>query len=292
MANLVNSIEKRVKKIFRIEDKVKNDIPLGSILCKIHDARYGDPFSVIAHAGGGTQSDGKSAKLYTNSVESVLDSINDGKKLIEIDLQVTKDNHIVALHSWSEFKSEVSYLNINRKVLHDESPLTLSEFTALRDSLDFKPMTLNEVYSIFKDDPSLILVIDKIKNLELLSEYISFKNRVVVEVFTTKEYDLAYSLGFHNVVMNIDVKKRGITDWVNNNKIKAVTLSAESVDTHPRAFANAKKLIDTGVVVLAYTSNNDEFIRNNIGITVSAVYTDYWSLKERSNKVIGGSVTY
>ncbi|WP_172572068.1 hypothetical protein [Vibrio vulnificus] len=53
MANLVNSIEKRVKKIFRIEDKVKNDIPLGSILCKIHDARYGDPFSVIAHAGGG-----------------------------------------------------------------------------------------------------------------------------------------------------------------------------------------------------------------------------------------------
>lgn len=50
----------------------------------------------IAHAGGVI-----SNNIYTNSKEDVLKSLQNGFKYIELDLLITKDNHIIASHDWS-----------------------------------------------------------------------------------------------------------------------------------------------------------------------------------------------
>lgn len=52
----------------------------------------------IAHAGG--EIDGFS---YTNSVEAVINSINNEFKYIELDISLTTDSQLVCMHSPSEF---------------------------------------------------------------------------------------------------------------------------------------------------------------------------------------------
>ena len=62
------------------------------------------------------QGDPSQKNIYTNSKESVLNSLKNGFKYIELDLLITKDNHIIAAHDWS-------FINENQ----NNTPLTLNE---------------------------------------------------------------------------------------------------------------------------------------------------------------------
>ncbi|MGR5557283.1 glycerophosphodiester phosphodiesterase family protein [Vibrio fortis] len=291
MNKLVNSISKRIDKILESR-KIPVDVPLGKILEAVGKSQYGESYSVIAHGGGGTQYRRESAELYTNSKEAILDSIEDGKKLIELDLAVTSDGHIVAVHSWPEVKAKVAWKGINRQVLHDNVPLSYSEVKSIDLGKGIKPLCINEINDIFSEYQDLILVTDKIRDISLLSSQFKYLDRLIVEVFDLDSYELAFSLGISNIAYNVDIRKKNIVDWIENKRIKAVTFSAREVNLHPRAYENSLKLMSKGIVSLAYSSNDDDFIKNNIGVTISACYTDYWSLEDKSSILIGGNTTY
>ena len=52
----------------------------------------------IAHAGGAID-----GIRYTNSKEAILNSISKGAKYIELDLSLTRDGKLVAVHDWHWF---------------------------------------------------------------------------------------------------------------------------------------------------------------------------------------------
>ncbi|MGR6840856.1 glycerophosphodiester phosphodiesterase family protein [Aliivibrio wodanis] len=291
MSKFFNSILKRWNKIIEF-NRVMTDIPLGDILYKIGESKYGEAYSVIAHGGGGTLNSNTVASLYTNSKSAILDSISDGKKLIELDLAVTSDGHIVAVHSWSEIKAIIGYNGIDRQVLHNEEPLTYSEVKNIDLGNGAIPLCINEINEIFSENKDLILVTDKIREISLLVNSFNYLERVIVEVFDKKSYELSYSLGINNVVFNIDIRKRKIVDWVLKNNIKAVSFSAREVNNHCRSYENAINLMNCGIISLAYSSSEDKFIESNLNKTMSAFYTDYWSLKNKKCTIQGGNITY
>lgn len=268
------------------------DYPLGGLLEKVHSSKYGEPWSVVAHAGGGTQYNSELAVPYTNSYQSIEDSIHDGKFLIELDLTLTSDNKLVAVHSWSEFKARVGFNDIRIRQQHDDKAMSYKEFISCQGEYGFELLDIDKINKIFADNPSLILVVDKLKQLNELVNQFDFPERVIVEVFDVKGFKEAKACGFNNIMLNIDIKNKRIVDWIKLNRIKAVTFNAKLVESNRRAFQNALKIYDSGVVSIAYTTNDDDFIQNHLGLAFSAFYTDHWSLNSQCSKVKGGNVTY
>lgn len=292
MADLKKSILKRLKAFPFFKDNIDVNLPLGNALLKISNAKYGDQYSIIAHGGGGFLLDSGHAEVYTNSKEAIYSSIEDGKKLIEIDLAITSDGKVVGVHCWKELKARIGYLGMYSPVLHNDDPMSYEEVMSIDFGSGIRPICMDEINKIWTEHRDIILLTDKISDLVKLKEVLKYPERTIVEVFCSQGYREAVSLGFDNIVLNVDIRKRGITKWILDNNIKAVTISAQAVYVHPRGYHNAIELIEMGIISLAYTSNNDDFLKYNIGKTVSAVYTDYWSLKKRKSCVPGGQLTY
>ena len=118
----------------------------------------------IAHAGGGIES-----YIYTNSLEAVNKSINNGFKLIEIDLKETSDNIFVGIHNWSLFKNITNFEETSNK------KLTLNEIKNLRINKKYKPITIEEINMIFSKNKDLYLVTDKTNNFEKINTDFNFK---------------------------------------------------------------------------------------------------------------------
>jgi len=58
----------------------------------------GNSGGLIAHAGGGIN-----GLKYTNSLEAMEQSIEHGFKMVELDLLISSDGRIVAVHDWKTF---------------------------------------------------------------------------------------------------------------------------------------------------------------------------------------------
>ena len=56
-------------------------------------------YKFIAHAAGSFDQN-----IYTNSLEALNENYKLGIKLFELDLNLTSDNIIVAVHNWSKWK--------------------------------------------------------------------------------------------------------------------------------------------------------------------------------------------
>ncbi len=244
---------------------------------KLKNVKYGSPYSMIAHGAGGIQS--ASEHYQTNSLESLMKSIEDGKKLIEFDFQETSDGVIVGSHHWEYTKKNSDYSGVI-----DNRPLSLEDFKKLKLNNTLTPIDINEINEIFEKHPDLILVTDKITNFELISQQFLWLDRLIVECFSYDECLDAMDFGIKNVALNIkiDISEKLLKrkmDLLKSMNIKMLTFNAKTIKDNVSAMNNAKTLFKAGFINLVYTSNNDEFIKNNIGISTHAFYTDTWSLK-------------
>jgi len=223
----------------------------------------------IAHAGGGYKN-----VIYTNSEESVLKSIENGFKLIELDLLITLDEHIVASHDWISFKKNCEEY---KKELND-TPITLDEFKNCKYKMDtFKLKQLDEkkINSIFQSNKELILVTDKITNYELLSKKFNFKKRIIPEAFSLFDYLNAKTNGFENVLF----------PFKRYNSIYRYLFGINLINVSYNDFRNNKKkinkLFQNGVNIFVYTSNDENFIRDNVNKSITGVYVDFWDIDKQ-----------
>lgn len=193
----------------------------------------------IAHAGGPI-----SKNIYTNSKESVLNSLKNGFKYIELDLLITKDNHIIAAHDWS-------FINENQ----NNTPLTLND--------------------------NWILITDKIRDFSLLEKEIPLKNRIIVEVFNRFDYAVCLWKGF-TPAYSLPWDSKNLKD-LNNFTAEWYTVSGIAWDRKQINLMHyIKNLRRQKKEVLLYTAGkpnhinmeSDIFIKENIKIYFSKIYTD------------------
>ncbi|MEZ8037033.1 glycerophosphodiester phosphodiesterase family protein [Vibrio crassostreae] len=222
----------------------------------------GNSGGLIAHAGGGIN-----GLKYTNSLEAMEQSIEHGFKMIELDLLISSDGRIVAVHDWNTFHvmtnsnntGSISSKEFESKIIHDK----------------YKTLNISTAIDILGEN-DVVLVTDKIKNLALLSKYIIDKDKSIIEVFSTDKYNEAIELGFNNVALNIDLNTPLILEWIDLNKIKAVTYRGDNLGSLGSEYQKAIELSNMGVSAMIYSTNDLDLdgIKAS-GIENFALYVDF-----------------
>ncbi|WP_076411009.1 glycerophosphodiester phosphodiesterase family protein [Shewanella sp. UCD-KL12] len=254
------------------------------VLSRLGDTQFGDAYAIIAHAGGGVQLADDASYLfdkYTNSMGAVEHSIRDGKKLIEIDFISTSDGVLIGGHDWPRVKGILAYQGITDRGLHDAKPLSFDEFVKLREKSSVKPVDLLQLNQLFKQYTDLILVTDKTRDYGQIIDKFDFTERLIVECFSLVQCRRAKRHGVINTALNAHMQNRDLVNYLVRNEIMMVTYRGVS-PADKLAYANAVALNKQGIVSLVYTSKDDiDYIRANIGITASAIYSDYFSVDKQ-----------
>ncbi|MDO5724929.1 MAG: hypothetical protein Q4P29_01365 [Tissierellia bacterium] len=219
----------------------------------------------IAHAGG--ELDGMS---YTNMKEALDKNYKRGKRIFEIDIEMTSDNLPVCIHSWDGF----SYKFLNKD---KHKKLSYEEFMSAKSPHGYTQMDLKILVSWFKEHSDAYLVTDiKNKNYEVL-EMISkdspeIIDRIWPQIYNRNQYEKIKNLGYKNIIytlyMSPDTDEE-ILDFALNNDIKAITISHEKYES-----GLGKKLIEQGITTFVHTINHAQDAAKLIDEGVKGIYTD------------------
>ena len=235
-------------------------------------------YRFIAHAGGGIDD-----LKYTNSLEAVNKSIKDNFKLIELDIRETLDNVFVGVHEWKEFKKITNTKKKDENELNNEA-LLLNEFKKKKIYKKYTPLDIISINDIFRKNNELILLTDKTNNFSKLNSDLNFdKKRVMVEVFGKKNYFKSISEGIINPIYSFNHKDY---NFVIKHKIKIISAHSQDIINNSQIY---KKLVENNVMVFMYSSNESDFINNNLDILFTHVYTDFWNIN--SAKCISNECT-
>ena len=145
----------------------------------------------IAHAGGSID-----GHTYTNSREAVEHAIACGITYIELDLGLTSDHELVAVHDWGAFNEMTTGI-------YDTTALTLDEFRERKIYDRYTPLAFADIDSIWEANPGLVLVTDKISDPAIIGKYFHhMKERVVVECFRGSDFLALREAGFLEVMLS------------------------------------------------------------------------------------------
>ena len=235
-------------------------------------------YRFIAHAGGGIDD-----LKYTNSLEAVNKSIKNNFKLIELDIRETLDNVFVGVHEWKEFKKITNTKKKDENELNNEA-LLLNEFKKKKIYKKYTPLDIVSINDIFRKNNELILLTDKTNNFSKLNSDLNFdKKRIMVEVFGKKNYFNSISEGIINPIYSFNHKDY---NFVIKHKIKIISAHSQDIINNSQIY---KKLVENNVMVFMYSSNESDFINNNLDILFTHVYTDFWNIN--SAKCISNECT-
>ena len=217
---------------------------------------------LIAHAGGGIN-----GLKYTNSLEAMEQSIEHGFKMIELDLLISSDGRIVAVHDWKSF-----HVMTDSKA---KSSITYNEFAIKKIYGEYTTLSIEQINEIINES-NVFLVTDKIQDLDLLSQHIMDKDRTIVEVFNIDKYNEAIKLGFNNVALNISVSSPFIIEWLSLNEIKAVTYRGDKLNNYGSEYENAIKIGNEGISSLIYSKEDLDLANiRSYGLKNFALYVDF-----------------
>lgn len=230
---------------------------------KILESRQLDSsYNYIAH-GGGKIND----LIYTNSKEAVLKSIKNNFKLIELDLHVSREGNIFAFHDFKRLNNACKSDKIISKNFESSSLMKCKK--RYYDNLTL--LHENEINNIFSNNSNLILVTDKIKNFSILKQKLSFTERMIVEIFSIKDYIISRLNGIKYPMYNFQGNKEDKI-FITIFRPKFISIHVNNVLKHKDYIR--KIYLKNKTLIYAYTSNDRELNNILINNLVHGVYTD------------------
>lgn len=223
---------------------------------------------LIAHGGG---------EVYglpsTNSLEALEENYKKGIRFFELDLELTADNQLVALHDWS----------VAIKYLFSAEPgrYSLNEFKKLNMVENLTPLTPELIVKWFSEHPDAYLITDG-KQMRLLilkqinQTMTAIKERIIPQVYTFSEYLSARNLGFNKIILALYIKRYFTFNLIKFLKVFPVTAVSIEVDRLNHDIIN--KLGRLKVPVLAHTVNNPVVRGQLKSQGVWGFYLDYYEL--------------
>lgn len=203
-----------------------------------------------------------------------MDSIKKRFRFIEIDLLKTSDGHLFAAHDWKFFKAHANLTD------NTNTPLSLDEAMRQKIKETFSPLDGTGIRNIMESNRDFILVIDKIKDYDLLLKEIPFPERMIVEVFSPEDYLSALQSGIRYPAYCI----RGVKEYQMATRFKfpIVTMSGYHFFQNDERIKMVQNLHNKGVTILLYGTgtpywDKETFVREHVGKTVSKIYTDRYS---------------
>jgi glycerophosphoryl diester phosphodiesterase len=176
---------------------------------------------VIAHGGG-------AYKGYetTNSVEAVNNAIENGYKIIELDMDLSSDGKIIMLHDWDRTAEHYFGAAFSRK-------LSQKQFSNLTVHGRLEVLTFEKLAGILERHKDIRIITDtKGSNLELLSaikeQYPQLTDRLIPQIYDYDQWSKVRELGFSDVILTIyamaDPDMDKIAAFAKEHGIYAVTM--------------------------------------------------------------------
>ena len=247
----------------------------------------------IMHAGGYIDGTDGEERTYTNSVESFEKCIENKRRIIEVDFQLTSDNKWVCGHEGSAF----GYWNL---YIPSKKPLTYEEFISCKNEMHLTAMTLSDVIQYMKKYEDVFIITDtkdgNIQFCKTIKEIVpEMSGRFIIQIYHEKEYDDIKRLGFNNIIYTLyktDGEERTderLSDFVDSHKLVGVTMPVECVENvekigedvivenEKNPHINYEMLINKDVPIYVHTVNNEVLIIKCRKKGVSGFYTDLFT---------------
>lgn len=207
---------------------------------------------------------------YTNSYDALLRAVKKGYQLIEVDMMLSSDGVIFGAHDLEQF---------NKLTGHSEKKdLPNLEEIKSRKILDkYDVLTVDNINKVFGEDPSLYLITDKLKDFDAILKQLNFPNaneRVLVEVFGFKNYKKALRKGIKYPMLCIwsSEQLKKTMARIREKQITMITIPVHVIEEEPQLLEEVHSL---GVVVFSFSTDNAEFIKENLNKRVTGFYTDW-----------------
>ena len=232
---------------------------------------YPEPFSLsgeargtsiyIAHAGGSID-----GHTYTHSREAVNASVAAGFRFIELDLYITADNDLAALHDIGRFREMTGYRGT-------EKELTAAKVKSLSLLGRYTPLVSEDINELFADKRLYFVADKKIPPQLLLDRLTIDRERMLVEVFSYADYVEALRKGIRYPMLSMPEERHFTRNklLLLTGKIAMVTTRAKLVRERPEML---RQLREKGIVVFASTINDPDFALRHLGTSIDGIYTD------------------
>ena len=250
----------------RIRDRLEVKFFLPLEIAKRGQAIHGLYNSQVCIAHGG----GLGRVRWRNSKEAVLQSISAGFSIVEVDMLRTTDGGYIGAHDWVSFRRLSGNKNTGNEAMsycQAKSARILGRET---------PVTFEFLREIMSENPSLIIDVDKITDYEYLVRSLPHPDRLMVMTYNEMDYLRALRAGVRYPVFCV---------WEGANVSQAEYYQYPILRVNARLFGKGdyakrlKRLHEKGVTIFALDADvcdEPDFIRENLGQTCSAIYTERW----------------
>jgi len=219
---------------------------------------------LVAHALGGID-----GMTYTNSLEAFLHNYKLGHRVFEIDLQITSDNRLVAVHELARVSPESLFEEEKAAV-----PYTMPSFHDLCLLMFEYP----DAYII--TDTKYLDEFDNRRTFEIMTRTINALDPALINRFAFQFYNQEmyrflknnFKIPHENLIYTLYLSNDGdaeVAGFVSREKIRSVVMWAHRASA---GFVGA--LNEAGAAVYAHTVNDKKRAAELIGLGVYGIYTD------------------
>ncbi len=176
---------------------------------------------VIAHGGGAFH-----GYETTNSVEALNQSIANGYKIIELDMELSADYKIIMLHDWDRTAVHYYGTSFSKK-------LSQSSFSRLSVHGVLEVLTFDKLAAILEKNPEIRIVSDtKGDNIELLTvirdEYPKMLSRIIPQIYDYDQWSKVKELGYQDIIFTLYALDKPnaaeLTSFAGEHELYAVTM--------------------------------------------------------------------
>ena len=158
--------------------------------------------------------------------------------------------------------------------------LLLADALKLKIKESMSPISGGDIDKLMKENLNFVLVTDKISDYDLLLREVPHPDRMIVEVFSPRDYLRALRAG---------VKYPAYCVWTPAHLKTAkefgfpiVTMYANNFFRQQETIRMVQDLHDSGVTILLFWTgypdrDKPEWLKKYLGRTVSKIYTDKWA---------------
>jgi hypothetical protein len=227
----------------------------------------------IAHAGG--MIDGHT---YTNCLEALDQSYQNGFRLLELDILQTSDSVFVAAHEWKDWQEMTGYKG--------KLPPSHEVFMQQKVYGKFSLLDMDRINAWFTDHTDAILVTDKINEAVAFSSSFTDINRLMMELFSLDAVKQGVDAGIRSAMPSWSVLSEIEGDKVQALKKMGITDIAASRRTIKDNIPLLINLRNNGIRVYVFRVNYDKgkdeaYVLSNDMDYVYGMYADQIDFRKK-----------
>lgn len=240
-------------------------------------------YPYIAHAMGGID-----GNTYTNSLEAFVENYENGHRIFEVDLSLTSDNKLAAIHDWS-VENTVGICEFPLTEEQLDRPLSEAEFKELKIKGLYTPLTFEDIVQLMYDFPDIYIVTD---TKETEEPYITTQFQYIVDAATAVDpalldriipqiyneemyYHIMELYDWNSVIYTLynqgtEFSTLEVVDFSCLNGIRVITTFPGRADP-----LMLKRLLNSNCLIYMHTFNSPEDIEPFKEAGIHGFYTDF-----------------